>query len=235
MARRTPSTNVARSALDTVALVVRVILFVTLGVLVLLGVSEIPAVSAWLGRLGPDRALVSIVAGHWQSDSGAVCPDGLQEVELNLTVARRVARLLREQGHDVEVLPEYSPKLDGLQADVFLAVHMDSCVEELSGFKIVGVPRSAVPEEQDRLLAELETAYALATGLQPHPNTITEDMLEYHALRQISPSTPGAIIECGFMGGDRRLLTEEQDRVAVGIANGVAAYLREAPPSEATP
>jgi N-acetylmuramoyl-L-alanine amidase len=87
---------------------------------------------------------------------------------------------------------------------------------------------SAVPEEEDRLVSTLYKAYGEATGLHPHYNTITEDMREYHALRQIADETPGAIIECGFMGGDRYLLTEEQDRVAVGIANGLLAFLREA-------
>ena len=85
---------------------------------------------------------------------------------------------------------------------------------------------SAVPELEDRLVQTLSTHYAGATSLSPHYNTITEDMRQYHALRQIADETPGAIIECGFMGGDRYLLTKEQDRVAVGIANGLAAFVK---------
>jgi N-acetylmuramoyl-L-alanine amidase len=52
-------------------------------------------------------------------------------------------------------------------------------------------------------------------------------MRQYHALRRISPGTPGAIIEIGFMGGDRHLLTQQQDRAARGIADGIMAFLDE--------
>ena len=197
-----------------------------LGGIILLGVSDAPLVANRLAGLGPSRPRVGLIAGHWQSDSGAVCPDGLQEVDINLAVARGVAALLRDTGYQVEMLPEYSPKLNGYRADVFLSIHSDSCVGHISGFKVARMTHSAVPELEDRLVKSLEDAYEEATSLKPHPNTITRDMLEYHALRRISAQTPGAIIECGFMGGDRYLLTEEQDRVAAGIANGLMAFLR---------
>jgi len=168
---------------------------------------------------------VGLVAGHWQSDSGAVCPDGLQEIDLNLAIARKVADLLRAKGYQVEVLPEFSPKLDGYRAAAFLSIHNDSCVA-LSGFKVACMTQSSVPQDEDALVSALYASYQQATGLQPHPNTITDDMRQYHALRTIAPETPGAIIECGFMGGDRVLLTEHQDRVAQGIADGLLAFLQ---------
>lgn len=218
--------------LDTVASLVRIILFVVLAALALLAVSEMPSIANWLAGLRPQSPLVGLIAGHWQSDSGAICPDGLQEVELNLAIARRVAHILREQGYRAEVLPEYSPKLNEYRAAAFLSIHCDSCIEGLSGFKVTRMTHSAVPELEDGLVRSLYRAYEEATGLKPHPNTITEDMRLYHALRRIASETPGAIIECGFMGGDRYLLAHEQDRVAVGIANGLTAFLRQ---QETTP
>lgn len=215
-----------RSPLAWVVAIVRALVILLLVGLALLALSEEPLVANWLAGLRPEAPLVGLVAGHWQHDSGAVCPDGLEEVDLNLAIARQVAHLLRQQGYRVEVLPEYSSRLNGYRADAFLAIHNDSCVEGLSGFKIARMTHSAVPELEDELVNMLYESYALATGLQPHPNTITEDMRHYHALRQIAAETPGAIIECGFMGGDRYLLTQEQDRVAVGIANGLSAFLR---------
>lgn len=220
-----------RSPLSVLATLVKVILFLVLGWLVLLALSEMPSVANWLAGIRPRSPLVGIIAGHWQSDSGAVCPDGLEEVELNLQIARRVAHVLRQQGYRTEVLPEFSAKLNGYRAAVLLSIHCDSCVEGLSGFKIARMTHSAVPELEDRLVRVLYDAYAEATQLEPHLNTITDDMRQYHALRQIAPETPGAIIECGFMGGDRYLLTQEQDRVAVGIANGLVAFLRERVPT----
>ncbi len=207
-------------------MILLVALLITLGGLTLLGAVETFTATVFpIGQKGQPK--VGLIAGHWQSDSGAVCPDGLEEVDLNLGIARRVAYILRKQGYSVEILPEFSPRLNGYRADALLAIHNDSCLKNLSGFKVARMTHASDPEAEDRLVRWLYQTYAEATGLAPHPNTITDDMREYHALRQIAPETPGAIIECGFMGGDRHLLTEEQDRVAVGIANGLIAFLRE--------
>jgi len=230
MRRRSRVEN--QSPLDIIALVVKVLLGVVIGVLLIAGFMGSAPRAGILSGKGAPTPSVGIVAGHWQSDSGAVCPDGLQEVELNLDIARRVAHLLKQQGYRVDVLPEYSPKLNGYQADVFISIHCDACVDHVSGFKVARMTHSAVPEREDRLVETLNKSYAQATGLELDLNTITEDMRQYHALRRIAPETPGAIIECGFMGADRYILTEEADRVAVGIANGLIAFMRQ---QEATP
>ena len=208
MFKRRSSTE-KRSPLDIAALIVAVILVLVLAGLTLLGLAESPSIANWLAGLRSESPLVGIIAGHWQNDSGAVCPDGLEEVELNLQIARQVAHVLRQQGYRVEVLPEYSPKLNGYQAAILLSIHCDSCIKGVSGFKIARMTHSSAPELEDRLVNILYETYAKATGLEPHLNSITEHMREYHALRRIAPETPGAIIECGFMGGDRHLLTEE--------------------------
>jgi N-acetylmuramoyl-L-alanine amidase len=172
---------------------------------------------------------VGIVVGHWQNDSGAVCPDGLTEVEINLEIARRVVSLLSLAGYQAEMLAEFSPKLDGYQASVLVSIHADSCnVPEASGFKVASVSSSLVPELEARLVACLIAEYQEATGLQFHRDSITYDMTEYHAFYEIAPETPGAIIEIGFMNADRPLLTRGQDRVASGIANGIKCFIEGA-------
>ena len=209
------------SAARTLAL----ILLALVAVVLLLDLSDSPWLANRLAGLGRQRPLVGLIAGHWQSDSGAVCPDGLKEVDLNLAIARRVADRLRAAGYRAEVLPEFSPKLDGYRAAAFLSIHNDSCVA-LSGFKVARLTHATDPAQEDQLVQALYSAYAAATGLEPHYNTITDDMREYHAFRRIDPETPGAIIECGFMGGDRHLLTQQQERVAMGIAEGLIAFLQ---------
>jgi len=169
---------------------------------------------------------IGIVAGHWQNDVGAVCPDGLTEVEINRDVAERVVRLLREQGYEAEMLAEFSPSLDGYQATALISIHTDACnVPEATGFKVARVSSSMVPALEDRLVACLSEHYALATGLPFHRNSITFDMTEYHAFYEIEPQTPAAIIEIGFMDADRRLLTKRSDLVAQGIVDGVLCFL----------
>jgi N-acetylmuramoyl-L-alanine amidase len=54
-------------------------------------------------------------------------------------------------------------------------------------------------------------------------------MTQYHTFYEIAPTTPGAIIEIGFLNLDRALLTEEPERVATGVATGILCYLRDEP------
>ncbi len=193
--------------------------------LLLLAASELPAVQSLWQSVRPAEQRVGIVAGHWQSDSGAVCSDGLREVDLNLTIARLVAQRLEDMGYDAWVMAEFSPDLEGLEADAFVSIHCDSCVAGFSGFKIAGSTVSTAAN-QDALVSYLYTAYAETTGLAKHLNSITTDMSDYHAFREIDISTPGAIIECGFMSDDRSLLEDRPEIVAEGIAQGIAQFLQ---------
>lgn len=178
------------------------------------------------GLLGIGKPRVGIVAGHWKNDPGAICPDGLEEADINLEVAERTAALLRRAGYRVDLLSEFDPQLEGYEADVFLSIHADSCVNGVSGFKLARLPDSQVGDKADRLVNALYREYADVTDLEPHYDTITYDMRDYHAFHEISPQTPGAIIEIGFMGEDRDLLVRRPDLVARGIARGVIAFLQ---------
>jgi len=218
------SYGVQQSPIRTVGRGIRLLFWAALLFLAGQAAWRVPAVrELWdgLSRRGPS---VGLIAGHWQNDSGAVCADGLREDDLNLAIARRVERLLREKGYDVEVLPEYAKRLQGYRADAVVSIHSDSCVL-LSGFKVVRAADSPDPRRDDLLVEALAQSYAVATGLRFHDETVTEDMTAYHAFRRVAPETAAAIIECGFMGGDRQLLTQEQDRVAEGIANGIVAFV----------
>ena len=169
---------------------------------------------------------MGIVAGHWKNDSGAECPDGLQEVTINLDVAARVVAILQNAGLDAELMPEFADELNGYKADAFVSIHTDSCqAPGLSGFKVARVTGSAIPETEDRLVACLIRAYGAGTGLPFHRNTITYDMVGYHAFNEIDPQTPGAIIELGFMDADRRLLTEQSYEVAQAVVRGIVCFL----------
>ncbi len=174
----------------------------------------------------PGAGRVGVIAGHWESDSGAVCPDGLQEVEITLAVAQQVVALLQSFGYEAEILAEYSAELPGYQADALVAIHADSCLPDRSGFKVARAAHSAVPEQEDRLVTCLYKAYEESTGLARDGDTITADMTGYHAFADIAPQTPAAIIEIGYMGGDRQLLTARRSRVVRGIVAGITCFLQ---------
>ena len=169
---------------------------------------------------------IGLVAGHWGYGPGAVCPDGLTEVEINLAVAQLVKALLEDQGYEVDLLEEFDAALDDYLADTLVSIHADSCnVPEASGFKVARVLDSALPEEEDQLVECLREEYQTATGLSFHRHSITPHMTEYHAFSEIDSQTPAAIIEAGFMAADRHVLLNQQDKVAQGIANGIICFL----------
>lgn len=176
----------------------------------------------------PKGKRIGILAGHTgpQNDPGAVCPDGLREVDINLAVAERVVAALRDQGYDVDLLEEFDERLDEYHADAFVSIHSDSCdVPEASGFKVARAWDSAIPDIEDRLVECLYREYEAATGLRRHESSITPAMHGYHAFRQIALETPAAIIELGFMLADRRALTHDPGRPAQGIVNALLCFL----------
>jgi N-acetylmuramoyl-L-alanine amidase len=71
----------------------------------------------------------------------------------------------------------------------------------------------------------MENEYQAATHLPFHANTITDDMRNYHAFREISPGVPAIIIEIGFMNLDRELLTEQSSIPTEGVVNGIVCFL----------
>lgn len=172
------------------------------------------------------QLLVGVVSGHKGYDPGAVCEDGLTEAQINYAVAVEVVDLLERRGIQADLLEEFDDRLTDYQADALVSIHADSCnVPGASGFKVARVTESAIPQAEDALVACLNQEYALYTGLPQHPASITDNMTDYHAFREIAPLTPGAIIETGFLLDDRYLLEQKPKIVARGIAAGILCFL----------
>ena len=189
---------------------------------------------------------VGIQVGHWQTDdvpreygtrivtqTGASWA-GYDEVDINMDIAERTAKLLRAQGVAVDILPTTVPA--GYLADAFVALHGDSDgVGELSGFKMARGSRRGPYE--DRLLSDIRTTYGAETGLDYDAAHVTRAMTGYYAANwsryqhATSPFTPSVILEMAFISnrGDLSLLVSQPDRVAVAIANGILKFLDETP------
>jgi len=196
--------------------------------------------------LGPRR--VGIQVGHWKTDevpddlhklatqTGAVWDD-VQEVDVNMDVAQRVASLLRKAGITVDLLPTTIPP--GYVADAFLALHADSDgVGELSGFKLAHGPLRGPFE--DRLVSAISDAYAKAVALRYDAEHVSVDMRYYYAFNwgrfqhTTSPHTPAAILEMGYISNDddRTILTEQPNVIATAIAAGLLNFLNATPRSQ---
>lgn len=172
---------------------------------------------------------IGIVSGHWGFDSGAICPDGLTEFQVNLEVATKVKEQLTAEGFDIDILEEKDARLNGYKALALVSIHSDTCEfinNSATGFKVAAALANSRPNRTSRLVACLTSRYYESTNLEFHAGSITEDMTSYHAFNEIHSDTVAAIIEIGFMNLDRQILTTDPDRVAQGITNGVLCFIR---------
>lgn len=175
---------------------------------------------------------IGIVAGHYENDPGAVCPNGVTEAELNLQIASLVQKSLTDLGYQVDLLEEFDQRLWGYQAAVVVSIHLDSCQyinDQATGYKVAAALASRDANASQRLTACLSNRYGEVTGLPYHAGSVTDDMTYYHAFNEIDPGTMAAIIEAGFMNMDYQFITEESEIVAEGIVAGILCYLNNEP------
>jgi len=177
---------------------------------------------------------IGIVAGHSGNDSGAVCVDGngnvtLTEADVNLEIAALVQQRLTQAGYQVDLLREFDSRLNGYRALAIVSIHNDSCEyvnDQATGFKVAAALNTSDLNRANRLTACLVDRYEKTTGMTYHAGSITSDMREYHAFREIDSNTLAAIIETGFLNLDREMLTKHTDLVAEGVAQGILCFAK---------
>ena len=177
----------------------------------------------WLKTLPSGEVVRNLEAAY---DSGARCDDySAIEADLTLDIAKRVATELRQTDKlEVELLGEFDPRLRGYFGVALISLHADACLKSFSGYKVARLIESQLPAVEDRLVNCMRERYQAVTGLSEHRNTITVDMQEYHAFREIALTTPGAILEMGFLREDQALL-KQGDLPVKGIVEGIRCFL----------
>ena len=184
----------------------------------------------------PAAARIVLDAGHGGAERGALIGE-LAEKELNLPVALKVGQLLENMGYEVLYtrrddstvsLAERADFANAQQADLFVCIHSNSFPDDpaISGLETYYLPSSSNPNSPAKLLAGYIQASAVAaSGAQDRsirPGS-------YYVLRHTD--MPAVLIEMGYMTNDQeleRLLDSAyQDRMAAGIAAGIARYLQE--------
>lgn len=185
---------------------------------------------------------VGIQAGHWQidqlppelarlrTDTGASY-GSLQEVDVNLGIARRVAYDLALAGVTVDLLPATVPP--GYQADAFVAIHADGGGARERGFKVSAPWRAS--EASRRLRDDIQQAYGELSGVPMDRYGVTYNMRGYYSFswfrfeHAAAPATPSAIVETGYLTNkeDRRVIVEDPETPARALAAGIILYLSE--------
>jgi len=210
------------------------------GQLLAIGGPEAPAAAPAEGLApGAERLPIGVVAGHsglnpysGLADPGAVCDDGLTELQVNTAVVELVMGGLEGAGLEAVQLEEWDPRLTGFRGLALISIHADSCQpinETATGYKITTALDTAVPDRSQRLVACVADRYGRVTGMRFHPNSVTLDMTEYHSFYEIHSQTPAAIIEVGFLFLDRGFLTRNPDVAARGIVEGLLCYVNNEP------
>lgn len=189
---------------------------------------DLPVSAEEIGLVDFPTNRIGLVVGHMGNDSGAVCPNGLTEVEINTSVATFVQQKLVALGYEVDLLEEFDPQLLDYKGVLLLSIHADSCeyINDLAtGFKVAAALSESKFENSTRLVNCISDRYVKITGMTYHYQSITTDMTYYHAFDEINPLTTAAIIETGFMNLDMQILTEQPDLIADGIIAGIQCYL----------
>ena len=185
----------------------------------------------WLRRIG-------IISGHRGKgatggrDPGAICQDiygnpYLTEADINFAVATRVVASLESMNYAVELLDEYDPRLHDYRADALVSIHANTCYdfgEYVSGF-IVAISEARPDFGEDAFLRECIGENFGAQVPLPRSYNITDDMTKYHVWRKIHPLTPGTILEMGYMLADQDVLTEDPDRLARAVTDGILCFI----------
>lgn len=213
------------------------------------GVTMVPlrAVAEALGfnvSWNPDTRTVSIVSGesdprpvvmldpgHGGDSPGAIY-GGVNEKDLNLSIAKQVRELLEASGvlvlmtrsaDDSVALAQRTELAAGWCADLFVSIHCNASVEIPDA---MGIYTCAYSEESSgwTLANTLRQAMMAATGAgdmgtEERPNLVVLN----------TATMPAALVECGYMStpAELTLLTQPdyQARLARGIADGILEYL----------
>src|SRR5919109_1438219 len=139
------------------------------------------------GVVGARTRVVIVDAGHGGRDPGKIGPNGLQEKDVALWIAQRVAAVLRERGYEVHLtrtrdtliaLADRAKLANRLKADrpgvVFLSIHANAAKARTArGFETFFL--SEARTEDERRVAEMENE---AIHFEEYPALPADDGLD---------------------------------------------------------
>ncbi len=174
---------------------------------------------------------IAVDPGH--PGAGAYGPTGYYEGEANLAVARKLVRLLAEEGARpallrTDTLPvglyERTERADAAEAELFVSIHNNALPDGIRPFGREGTSAYYYHAHSAELAAALQRGMLRAMGLRDL-GIVWGNLAVLRA-----PSRPAALTEGAFMmlpAHEAALRTDEfQERYARGVAEGLEAFLR---------
>lgn len=188
-------------------------------------------------------ATIVIDAGHGGNDPGKVGVNGALEKDINLAIALKLEKLLKESGINV-VMTRTEDKGLYDESDSNKKVHdmknRLSIIEEAEPVLAVSIHQNSYPDEsvngvqvfyysdslKGKEAADIMQKQMIKT-LKPKKEREAKENSSYYLLKKTS--VPLLIIECAFMSNptEAQLLTENayQERVAWSIYLGIMQYI----------
>lgn len=170
---------------------------------------------------------VFIDAGHGGADPGAIGVNNANEKDITLSLAKKLAELLKIQGIEIKMtretdktvsLQERAKMANDWGADCFISVHCNAFNTKAKGLEVFAYNQNASDLATDVLEGILnEKAYTLNRGVKYAGFYV----LKYTNMR-------ACLVESAFIDNvdDYKILTEKQDELALGMAKGVCKYLK---------
>ena len=182
----------------------------------------------------PDPAKkIAIDPGHGGEDLGSTRA-GLYEKDANLAIAFYLKEILEEAGYKVFMVRETDVKMELAErpalanangADLYVSIHLNSIEGDSDATRGVEVWYNDTHEDNSKEFAQyVVDAVADAAGAR---NRGVKKNNELAVLKYIA--VPSCLVECGFITSktERALLfdAEYQQKLAIGIANGIMKFL----------
>ena len=208
-------------------------------------VVSIWSVRAVSGKKTEERIRVLIDAGHGGEDPGKVSRDGTREKDLNLAIATKLGKYVKEQGMEVYYTRQkdeglYSPEttnkkiydmqkrcevVENVKPDFMISIHQNSFSDgQVHGAQVFYYATS----EESRALGEA-LQQALVTHVDPANHRKAKANESYYILKKTK--CPSVIVECGFLSNQEeceKLKTDSyQKKLVEGIYQGILIYLQE--------
>lgn len=177
------------------------------------------------------KGVVIIDAGHGGRDPGTTSATGMNEKDVNLRVAAKVARLLEQRGIGVVMTrwqDEYIEKDERAaignrrKAELFVSIHADSAPSSSAQGFTIYVAAGASAESY-------RAAHAINQAIEKtgqNNRGIREE--DYRVLMQ--SKGPAVLIELGYLSNAQEAarLSDDRfrDRLAQAIADGIQTYLK---------
>lgn len=183
--------------------------------------------------------LVVVDSGHGGSDPGKIGINGALEKEVNLKIAKKLEKLLKDQGvkvimtreddgsiadSKVEDLKKRVSTINEEKPVIAVSIHQNSYLEEsIHGAQVFYYTHSEEGEKAAKIIQEA----LLSVDAENTRSAKANDT--YYMLKKTE--VPVVIVECGFLSNraeaDLLVTDEYQQKLAEAVSEGILKYIEE--------